>query len=267
MPRPRYQMTDADVAVVRRWVRAKCRETTWEQCLQDNPTTEQLQQWCDRFLEAAQWKQLHAVIRAARRDASQTRTVRLSTRASTLLHDLAKREQLTLSETIERSLTAVIITPPHQDTSRTAEQPPVQQAVPRRMGAPKTARAAVAPQKRRRAFVTTKKGVCYLTVKIGRENCHLMRIYNYTIDAQKKRDMRRRHPDVAFDWQTITRQLAEKREVCRRYRARRRTARVPRVREPFYGVIDPVERTVYVNDPTNIAGMGALLDAIIAGGP
>ena len=44
-----------------------------------------------------------------------------------------------------------------------------------------------------------------------------------------------------------------------------RTPRAPRVREPFYGVIDPVERTVYVNDPSNVAGTAALLDAIIAG--
>lgn len=71
------------------------------------------------------------------------------------------------------------------------------------------------------------------TVKIGRENYHLMLIYNYAIDAQQKRDMRRRHPDVDFDWKTITRQLVEKREVCRRYRSRRRTARATRVREPF----------------------------------
>ena len=94
-----------------------------------------------------------------------------------------------------------------------------------------------------------------------------MVIYNYTIDAQDKRDMRRRHPDVDFDWKNITRQLAEKREVCRRYRSRRRTARAPRVHEPFYGVFDPIERAVYVNDPTNIAGMSAMLDAIIAGRP
>ena len=94
-----------------------------------------------------------------------------------------------------------------------------------------------------------------------------MRIGNYTIDADDKRRMRRLHPDVDFDWKKIASQLAEKREVCRRYRARRRTARVPRVREPFYGVFDPVERAVYVNDPTNTAGMSAMLDAIIAGRP
>ena len=266
MPRPRYQMTDADVAVVHRWVRSKFPETAWDQCPLNHPTTEQLQRWCDRFLDAAQWKQLHAVIRAARRDASQTRIVRLTTRASTLLHDLASREKLTLSETIERYLPAVTMTPTPQDPPPLTEQPPVQKAAAR-TDTLKKARSAVAPQKRSRAFVTTKKGVCYLTVKMGREHFHLMRIYNYTIDAQKKRDMRRRHPDVDFDWQTITRQLAEKREVCRRYRSRRRTARVPRVREPFYGVFDPAERTVYVNDPTNIAGMSAMLDAIIAGRP
>jgi hypothetical protein len=73
--------------------------------------------------------------------------------------------------------------------------------------------------------------------------------------------------DVDFDSKKITRQLTEKQEVCRRYRSRRRSQRVPRVHEPFYGVIDPVERTVYVNDQTNITGVCALLDAIIAGRP
>ena len=113
----------------------------------------------------------------------------------------------------------------------------------------------------------TKKGVCCRTVKMGWENVHLMCIYNSTIDAQEKRGMRRRHPDVDFDWKTITRQLAEKREVYRRYRSWRRTARVPREHELFYTVIDPAERTVYVNDPTSIAEIGALLDAPIAGRP
>ena len=137
MPRPRYQIADADVAVVHRWVRSKFPETA----PLDPPTTEQLLQWCDQFLNAAQWKQLHAVIRAARREAShQTHTVRLSTRASALLHDLAAREQLTLSETIERYLPAVTMTPTHQAPPPLAEQPPVQQAAAR-TGAPKKVRA------------------------------------------------------------------------------------------------------------------------------
>ena len=45
----------------------------------------------------------------------------------------------------------------------------------------------MAPQKRSRAFVTTKKGVCYLTVKIGWENFYLMRIYNYTGVGKEQR--------------------------------------------------------------------------------
>jgi hypothetical protein len=48
--------------------------------------------------------------------------------------------------------------------------------------------------------------------------------------------------------------------------ALRRAMRVPRVREPFYGVFEPHTRRVYVNDPDNIAGVGALLDAIPASG-
>ncbi len=276
MARPRYQIAEEDVPVVHRWVQAKCRDTAWpqydaahtarDQFPHAQPTARQLQQWCDQYLDATQWTQLQAVIRAARREAGQTRTVRLSTSAYTRLHDLADREQLTLSATIERYLADGTTTPTRQAPAPppTIEKPPVKQAAAR-TGAPERAHPAVAPQKRRRAFITTRKGVCYLAIKIGRENFALRRIRNYTIDAQDKRDMRRLHPDVDFDWKKITRQLAEKREVCRRYRSRRRTARLPREREPFYGVIDPVERTVYVNDPTNIAGMGALLDAIIAG--
>lgn len=92
-----------------------------------------------------------------------------------------------------------------------------------------------------------------------------MHIRRYTIDAQDKRDMRRLHPDIVFDWKKLARQLAEKREVCREYRSRRRRARRPRLsHEPFCGVGDPLRRTVYVNDPTHIAGVGALLDRMMA---
>ena len=112
------------------------------------------------------------------------------------------------------------------------------------------------------AFVTTRKGCCYLTVKIGRKNFPIMRIRNYTIDAQDKRDMRRLHLDIVFDWKKITDQLAEKRDICRQYRSRRqRTTHRPQ--EPFYGVVDPLTRTVYVSDPSDIAGVGALLDVIL----
>jgi len=93
-----------------------------------------------------------------------------------------------------------------------------------------------------------------------------MRTRQYPIDAQDKHDMRRLHPDIEFDWKKIALQLAEKREVCRSYRSRRqtrrRTERVPH--EPFYGIADRRTRTVYMNDPSNIASVGALLNAILA---
>jgi len=273
MPRTRYQFTEADVPVVHRWVQAKLHTPSWpqpaaarlarDQFPHDQPTAPQLQQWCAQYLAASQWAQLQAVIRAARRDARQTRTIRLSTRAHTLLHALARREQRTLSETLEQHLAPMLATPVPQATPpRTAATPAT--STPRPTGAKRGGPAATALTKQGHAFITTKKGVCYLTVKVGRRHCPLMRIRNSTIDAQDKRDMRRLHPDVAFDWKKIARQLAAKREVCRRYRARRRTVRIPRMREPFYGVFEPHTRRVYVNDSDNIAGVGALLDAILA---
>jgi len=47
MPRPRYQITEEDVPVVRRWVRAKCRaaaDTGWDQVPCEYPTATRLQQ-------------------------------------------------------------------------------------------------------------------------------------------------------------------------------------------------------------------------------
>ena len=60
------------------------------------------------------------------------------------------------------------------------------------------------------AFVKTRKGFCYLTVKVGRSNYNIMRIRNYTLEPQDKRDMRRLYPDYLFDWKKIGQQLAEK---------------------------------------------------------
>ncbi len=124
------------------------------------------------------------------------------------------------------------------------------------------------------AFVTTKKGVCYLTVKVGRQPFHIMRIPNYTIDAEDKRDMRRLHPDTVFDWKKIGKQLAEKREVCRCYRSRRRAlaadrrarAREPMgVTRPMFAVYDPITGRVYTDGvPSAAEGAGALLDAVLS---
>ena len=117
------------------------------------------------------------------------------------------------------------------------------------------------------AFITARKGFCYLTIKYRRPNFEMMRIRNYTIDAEEKRHMRRLYPDVVFDWKKIAAQLAVKREDCRSYRSRRQTSgasRRSRASESFYGVYEPGTRTIYASGvPTSAAGVGALLDAVL----
>ena len=112
------------------------------------------------------------------------------------------------------------------------------------------------------AFVTSRKGFCYLTVKIGRSNFNIMRIRSYTITPQDKRDMRRLYPDYLFDWKKIGQQLAEKREVCRAYRSKRQTPRSKeRTSTPFILMsYDPGNRTVYSSDACDSL---PLLDAIL----
>jgi hypothetical protein len=110
MPRPRYRITAADGRVVHRWIRERLRNdawpedwprlTAWDKFPYEKPTVKTLQRWCDRFLDAKQWKQLHAVIRAARRELSQYRTVRLSRNAHEILGKLAARDKLTLSKEV-----------------------------------------------------------------------------------------------------------------------------------------------------------------------
>jgi hypothetical protein len=121
------------------------------------------------------------------------------------------------------------------------------------------------PPKQPAAFIAARKGFCYLTMKYDRRNFHMMRIRNYTLDAQDKRDMRRLYPDVVFDWKKIARQLAEKREACRCYRSRRRSsARHRPAHEPLYAVFDPARHTVYADEPRTADDAAALLDAILA---
>ncbi len=127
---------------------------------------------------------------------------------------------------------------------------------------PKTARKKPVPEKQHTAFVTSKKGFCYLTIKIGRYNHNITRIRQYKIPPEDKRDMRRLYPDVEFDWKKINAQLAIKREVCRDYRSRRQRPRSRRPRDPFLGVIDYGSRTVYAND-ANLGGSLALLDIML----
>ena len=116
------------------------------------------------------------------------------------------------------------------------------------------------------AFVTARKGFCYLTIKFFGHNRELMRIRAYKIDPVEKRDMRRLHPEVVLDWKKITGQLALKREACRRYRIqpRRRAGRASREDEPLFSVYEPGTRTIFTNGvPSTLAGVGRLLNAVV----
>jgi hypothetical protein len=117
-----------------------------------------------------------------------------------------------------------------------------------------------------KAFVTARKGFCYLTVKLFGRHHEMMRVQGYKIDPDEKRQMRRLYPDVAFDWKGITQQLAEKREACRRYRTRPRkpAGRGSRDDGALFGIYEPGTRTVFTNGvPSTAAGVGRLLDAIL----
>ena len=117
------------------------------------------------------------------------------------------------------------------------------------------------------AFITARKGFCYLTIKCFGRNHEMMRIRGYKIDPDEKRHMRRLYPEVAFDWKKITQQLAEKREACRRYRTRprKRVGRNgSRDDERLFGIYEPATRTIFTNGvPTTAAGVGRLLDAVL----
>ncbi len=120
MPRPRYQIRDDDVTTVHRWIRERFRTqsprwpkewgslTAWDKFPLERPTAKKLQKWCDRWLDAEQWKQVQAIIRSARRDYSQYRNVRLSRKTHELLDSVAKRDNLTLLEVIERYLSEAV---------------------------------------------------------------------------------------------------------------------------------------------------------------
>jgi len=131
----------------------------------------------------------------------------------------------------------------------------------------KGGRKKAAAEKQGTAFITTKKGFCYLTIKCGWRNFHIMRIRAYTLDADDKRHMRRLYPEIDFDGKKIARQLAEKREVCRQYRSRRRpsdTTHHSYSHASFYGVYVPSTGTIYTDGfPGNVRAAGALLDAVL----
>ncbi len=89
-----------------------------------------------------------------------------------------------------------------------------------------------------------------------------MRIRNYTLELQDKRDMRRLYPNYLFDWKKINQQLAEKREVCRSYRSKRQAPRSTGRTSPTFVTMsyDPKTRTIYASDAGDSL---AMLDAVM----
>ena len=92
----------------------------------EKTTAKKLQKWCDQHLAAEHWPRLQNALRQHRRDLSQHRTVRLTSRAHELLTELAKQDQLTLSETLEKHLTAILNPPapaPPPEPAKPAAKP------------------------------------------------------------------------------------------------------------------------------------------------
>jgi len=109
----RYTLSPQDVTAVRAYLQRKLAtqpywldnlqgEGEWDHAKRD-PLT--LKRWCERWLDADQWRALKAAVRAARkrrRDRTGTRNppvnVTLSRRAWSVLSDLARHDGVTLSD-------------------------------------------------------------------------------------------------------------------------------------------------------------------------
>ncbi len=117
MARPRYTLSEGDYPAARAYVQRKLAtqpywldnlqgEDEWAQVKRD-PLT--LWQWCERWLDEEQWRQLKAALRAARkrrRERSGMRdpavNVTLSRKAWLILSELARRDKVTLSDWLIR---------------------------------------------------------------------------------------------------------------------------------------------------------------------
>ena len=113
MKQPTYTLSQEDFTATRAYLQRKLAiqpywldnlqaEGEWDHAKRD-PLT--LVRWCERWLDADQWRTLKAAVRAARkrrRDRTGTRNppvnVTLSQRAWSILSDLARHDGLTLSD-------------------------------------------------------------------------------------------------------------------------------------------------------------------------
>jgi len=73
---------------------------------------------------------------------------------------------------------------------------------------PAQRRDKVIAGKQSSAFITARKGFCYLTIRYGGRNFNTMRIRQYTLDADEKRHMRPQgphpSPPISFSLKWLT---------------------------------------------------------------
>jgi macrodomain Ter protein organizer (MatP/YcbG family) len=121
MARSRFTITQQDTAAALAYISNKLRDPYWP----SEDTTRQLKaereyetakrepvtinEWCEKWLNSAQWTQLKNAIRAARKrtaDLSRNppKSITLSHTAWQIISDLARRDEVTLSALIENRL-------------------------------------------------------------------------------------------------------------------------------------------------------------------
>ena len=97
MRKQNYRFRSEDIERVRQWL---LRNGIFPPDAQVG--VEKLQTWCESHLNADQWRRLQHALRSRRKDLSGHRTVQITAAAHQILMELANREQITISEVIER---------------------------------------------------------------------------------------------------------------------------------------------------------------------
>jgi len=125
MPRPRYRITPEDYLYAEFYLSVRVRSlgikfakgisstdagTEYQSIMRADrkkQQLDQLNQWCEKYLSRTEWMKLKSAIRKRRerfRRSDEHKTVTLTSKAHRLLSQLAKRDNVTLSETLEHYL-------------------------------------------------------------------------------------------------------------------------------------------------------------------
>jgi macrodomain Ter protein organizer (MatP/YcbG family) len=119
MPRPLYTITGPDKRFVVAYLERRLREPGYLKHLEApaaaratrafaeaRGTIEELNAWAERYLDTSRWRPLKDAVRQQRRRATfpDLKTVTLTTQAWIYLSDLSARDQVTLSQVVERYL-------------------------------------------------------------------------------------------------------------------------------------------------------------------